>query len=177
MSRNRKVKTKQRLHAKKPRVPSNLKELERALKPRQMFAIRHPVPIGAKTMPRDARHERRQVIGNAEWVVRLLFDMNGAPELLGPCWRVTVELRRADDLSGTAVLVSEWSEADRMQARAIGFAELRSVGYGSKIDVYVHDCQLEAFRLAKVLEAAVAESMLQRDRVAAPAPEGEVSGG
>lgn len=151
-----------------PRAANSLRDLERALKPRQMFALRHPVPVGAKTLPRDPRHERRQVIGTAEWCVRLLFDMNGARELLGPCWRAEVRLQRADDLSGTPVLVCDWTEADQMQAKAIAIAEVRQVGHGGSIDVQVGDYSVEVFRLAKVLEAAVAESMLVRDRAAAP---------
>jgi len=85
--RNRKkrsVEQRTRARAQRP-VPKSLKDLERALKPRQMFALRHPVPVGASELPRDARHERVQVIGATEWHVRTLFDMNGAPELLGPC--------------------------------------------------------------------------------------------
>lgn len=157
-----------------PKQSRTLRDLERSLKPRQMFALRHPVPIGAKTLPRDERFERSQVIGNAEWRVRTLFDMGGAPEMLGPCWRVQVELRRADDLSATPLLVSEWTGADQMQSKAIALAELRHVGFGANVSVFVTDTALEVWKLSKVLEAACAESMLQRDAaVSAAAPEAD----
>lgn len=155
-----------------PKPAKSMRDLERHLKPRQMFALRHPVAVGVKKIDADSRFERTQVIGNAEWRTRTLLVMEGSPNLLGPCWRVTIELRRADSLDGRVVLVSEWSDTDREQAQAIARYELRGVGFGNEIDVYVHDYQLEAFRLAKVLEAAVAESMLQRDAAAAAPPPG-----
>jgi len=83
-----------------------------------------------------------------------------------------VQLRRADDLSDTPLLVCDWSPVDQEQAKAIALAEVRHVGHGDRVDVRVNDFTLEVFRLAKVLEAAVAESMLVRDKaVAAAAPE------
>lgn len=136
-------------------------DLARKLKPRQMFALSHPVPVGAKGVEPDHRYECRQVIGHAEWRARILFDMNGSPNLFGPCWRVVVELRRSEDLTARPVFVGEWSDVDKMQAKAIALAELRRVGHGAQVDVFVGDAALEVFKLASVSEAAVAGARLQ----------------
>lgn len=150
-----------------------VRELKARLSRRQLIALSFPIPLGKPAQRLAERFVQRQVRGAVTWCQRLTLDCNGAPELVGPCWHIEVWQER---VAGQRVLVSEWTLADQEHAKQICLHAVKTAGHGEQLDVQVGQSSLQVYKLATVLEAAVATSVMLKDAGEA-ATLGEVSDG
>jgi hypothetical protein len=145
----------------------------RSLQPRQLVALSHPIPLGKAEQRLHDRFVVRQRIGDATFGLRLTFDCNGSADLAGPCWHAEVWVER----DGERLVVRDWKPNDIEQAKRTALRALVGVGLNAgtkedRVDVYVQEGSLQVYRLARVLEAAVATSAQMREAASAEVTRG-----
>jgi len=134
-----------------------VRKLKKDMSRRQLIALQFPVLLGHQDKAKNPRFIECWNVNGRTWHKRLTFDFNGGPELVGPCWHVEVWCVDADD--DKKIITARWSLADQAHAKYSAINGIKNVGAGSDVDVLVDETSLHIYRLAKVLEAAIAQTV------------------